>query len=65
MTIKDDVWIGSGTVMVPAVTVGAGSVVGEGVVVAPFPAPIRATGLRDEHWAWAEAQHSATSVGAL
>lgn len=45
VTIEDDVWIGSGAVLLPGITVGRGSVVGAGsVVTADVPPMVVAVG---------------------
>lgn len=45
VVIKDDVWIGSGVIIVPGVTIGKGSVIGAGsVVTRDIPANVIAVG---------------------
>lgn len=46
VTIGDDVWIGSGAVILPGVTIGSGSVIGAGsVVTKDIPANVLACGV--------------------
>lgn len=45
VVIKDDVWIGSGAIIVPGITIGKGSVIGAGsVVTRDIPANVIAVG---------------------
>lgn len=45
VVIEDDVWIGSGAIVVPGVTIGKGSVIGAGsVVTKDIPANVIAVG---------------------
>jgi acetyltransferase-like isoleucine patch superfamily enzyme len=39
ITIKDDVWIGNGSIIVSGITIGAASIVGAGSVVVKDVAP--------------------------
>lgn len=72
VTIEDDVWIGSGAVVLPGVTIGAGSVVGAGAVVATsipsrcvaLGVPARVVGTREEVWARSAAHRDPASAGA-
>lgn len=50
VVIEDDVWIGSGVIVLPGVTIGKGSVIGVGsIVTKDIPANVIAVGNPLEH----------------